>query len=192
MAKRIAIFASGAGSNAEAIIKHFADNSNVEIVEILCNKPGAGVLERAERLGIPTFMLTRVNFLKTGKALKHVQSLKVDLVVLAGFLWKLPNNFIEAYPERIVNIHPALLPDFGGKGMYGEHVHNAVIAHKEQRSGITIHYVDEVYDNGKMIFQATCTLTEKETTKSLTRKIQKLEHRYFPRVIGEVLEKQGA
>lgn len=192
MAKRIAIFASGSGSNAEAITKHFASNAGVEVVEILCNKPEAGVLERAERLGIPTFMLTRNNFLKSGEALEHLQSLNVDLIVLAGFLWKVPNNFIEAYPERIVNIHPALLPDFGGKGMYGDHVHNAVIAHKEQRSGITIHYVDEVYDNGKMIFQATCTLSEKETAKTLARKIHKLEHRYFPRVIEQVLDGQEA
>ncbi len=191
MSKKIAIFASGSGSNAEKIIEYFEKNETIEVVVIVCNKKNAGVLERAKRLGVPTFMINQGNFLESDETVNYLQNLNADLIVLAGFLWKVPNNLIEAFRGKIVNIHPALLPAYGGKGMYGHHVHDAVIANKEERSGITIHFVDEVYDNGEIIFQVACPVNADDTPDSLASRIHMLEHSYFPEVIAGVLEDQS-
>lgn len=190
MPKRIAIFASGSGSNAETIAKYFENNPDVEVVEIVCNKEGAGVLERAERLDIPTYMINKANFKESDEALNHLQGLNLDLIVLAGFLWKVPDAMIKAFEGKIVNIHPALLPKYGGKGMYGHHVHEAVIANGEKQSGITIHFVDEVYDNGEIILQVACGVLSDDTPDTLAQRIHGLEHTYFPEVIAGVLDEQ--
>lgn len=183
----VAIFASGAGSNAEKIIQYFRNATDIKIALIVCNKPEAGVLKIASREGIPTLLIERDRFLKgdgyTGVLLHH----KIDFIVLAGFLWKIPSTLIQQYPQKIINIHPALLPKFGGKGMYGHHVHQAVITQKEKESGITIHYVDEHYDHGDTIFQATCPVLENDSPDSLAARIHGLEHQYFPEVIGRTI-----
>jgi phosphoribosylglycinamide formyltransferase-1 len=186
--KRIAIFASGKGSNAEKIIDYFVSFSDeVEISLIVCNKPGAGVLEIADRKNIPSIIIEKEKFFRGNGYVDELKKHKIDFIVLAGFLWKIPDLLIRAYPNKIVNIHPALLPAFGGKGMYGHHVHEAVIAAGMKESGITIHLVDELYDHGKILFQAKCKLSENETPESLAAQISKLEHHYYPRVIADLL-----
>ena len=184
--KRLSIFVSGNGTNLQRIAEYFADNKNVEIVNVVCNNPKAYSIERAKNLGIPLRMINREEF-KSEAFIKEMQGLHVDLIVLAGFLWKIPENLVKAFPKKIVNIHPALLPKYGGKGFYGEHVHEAVVAAKEAFSGITIHYVDEVYDNGEIILQAYVALGEKETPDSLAAKIHQLEQAYFPVVIEQLI-----
>jgi formyltetrahydrofolate-dependent phosphoribosylglycinamide formyltransferase len=186
---RIAIFASGAGSNAQQIIRYFKNASNVDIKLIVCNKPGAGVLTIAENAGIPSLLIEKDRFFKGDHYLPELQSHHIDLIVLAGFLWKVPEALIKAYPKKIVNIHPALLPKYGGKGMYGTYVHNSVISNKETQSGITIHYVDELYDHGAVIFQATCAVEENDTADSLARKIHALEHLHYPKIIAQLLKR---
>ncbi|CAN5817493.1 hypothetical protein BH11BAC3_BH11BAC3_46970 [soil metagenome] len=194
----VAIFASGAGSNAEKIIQHFqlqensADSENkkhtkVIISLIVCNKPGAGVLEVAARNGISTLLIDKEQFLKGTHYLPELNSYGVDFIVLAGFLWKMPPALIQAYPDKIINIHPALLPKYGGKGMYGTKVHEAVIAAAEKESGITIHFVDELYDHGKVILQATCNIDESDNAESLAKKIHLLEHQHYPVAIEKLL-----
>jgi phosphoribosylglycinamide formyltransferase 1 len=183
----IAIFASGAGSNARKIIEHFSQHPKVRVELIVCNKPQAGVLNIADEHGIPTLILDKEQFFR-GNA--YVDEFKVDdieFIVLAGFLWKIPDALIHAYPEKIVNIHPALLPKYGGKGMYGNFVHEAVIANKEKESGISIHFVDEVYDHGKIIFQAKCEVKEDDTPDSLAARIHELEHKHYAKVIEDLL-----
>ena len=189
MEKKLAIFASGSGSNAENIINYFSGNKNVTFPFILCNKKDAYVKVRAERLNIPFRLFTK-DELKDGTVLGWLQEAKVDYVILAGFLLQVPSAIIEAFPNRIINIHPALLPKFGGKGMYGSHVHEAVVAAKEAQSGITVHYVNEIYDSGEIILQARVRLDEKETPDSLAAKIHKLEQAYFPVAIEQVLQSQ--
>ena len=184
--KRLSIFVSGNGTNLQRIAEYFADNKDVEIVNVVCNNPKAYSIERAKKLGIPLRMITREEF-KSETFVEEMRSLHIDLIVLAGFLWKIPENLVKAFPKKIVNIHPALLPKYGGKGFYGEHVHEAVVAAKEAFSGITIHYVDEVYDNGEIILQAYVALSEKETPDSLAAKIHQLEQAYFPVVIEQIL-----
>ena len=184
--KRLSIFVSGNGTNLQRIAEYFADNKDVKIVNVVCNNPKAYSIERAKNLGIPLRMITREEF-KSEAFVKEMKDLNVDLIVLAGFLWKLPENLVKAFPKKIVNIHPALLPKYGGKGFYGEHVHEAVVAAKEAFSGITIHYVDEVYDNGEIILQAYVSLSEKETPDSLAAKIHQLEQAYFPVVIEQLI-----
>ena len=184
--KRLSIFVSGNGTNLQRIAEYFADNKDVEIVNVVCNNPKAYSIERAKNLGIPLRMITREEF-KSEAFIKEMQDLHIDLIVLAGFLWKIPENLVKAFPKKIVNIHPALLPKYGGKGFYGEHVHEAVVAAKEAFSGITIHYVDEVYDNGEIILQAYVALSEKETPDSLAAKIHHLEQAYFPVVIEQLI-----
>ena len=184
--KRLSIFVSGNGTNLQRIAEYFADNKDVDIVNVVCNNPKAYSIERAKNLGIPLRMITREEF-KSEAFIKEMQDLHIDLIVLAGFLWKIPENLVKAYPQKIVNIHPALLPKYGGKGFYGEHVHEAVVAAKETFSGITIHYVDEVYDNGEIILQAYVALSEKETPDSLAAKIHHLEQAYFPVVIEQLI-----
>ncbi len=185
----IAIFASGAGSNAQQIINHFASFQNIKIKLIVCNTAGAGVLAIAQNAAIPSLLIEKERFFNGDNYLPELEHSKVDFIVLAGFLWKLPVALIQAYPKKIINIHPALLPKYGGKGMYGSNVHNAVIASGEKESGITIHYVDELYDHGEIIFQATCEVAKNDTANTLAQKIHVLEHANYPRVIAEVLNK---
>ena len=184
--QQIAIFASGTGSNAEKIIQHF-DGSDIAVALIVCNKPGAGVLYVAEKYKISTLVIEREKFLGGHGYLEDLKQKKIGFIVLAGFLWKIPDTLIKAYPNRIINIHPALLPKYGGKNMYGERVHQAVLKNKEKQSGITIHYVDEHYDNGDIIFQLSCPVLETDTTETLATRIHKLEHEYYPKVIGQVI-----
>lgn len=188
--KKLALFASGAGSNAQKIIDHFSDSSkNAEVAVIVCNKPDAGVLQIAEKEKIATIIIEKEKFFRGDAYVPELNSFKIDLIVLAGFLWKIPKALIAAYPSRIINIHPALLPNYGGKGMYGNFVHEAVINAGDSESGITIHYVDEHYDNGDVIFQTKCKIDKEDSVESLGQKIHSLEHYHFPRIVEEVLKK---
>jgi formyltetrahydrofolate-dependent phosphoribosylglycinamide formyltransferase len=184
---RMAIFASGAGSNALQIISHFKEQSGAQIALIVCNNPKAGVIKIAEKENIPVLLIEKNTFNETGY-LAAINEYHIDLLVLAGFLWKIPVSLLQAYPDKIINIHPALLPAYGGKGMYGSKVHQAVLLAKEKESGITIHYVDEIYDHGNIIFQAKCTIDETETPESLAQKIHELEHKYYPQVIEQLIK----
>jgi phosphoribosylglycinamide formyltransferase-1 len=189
---QIAIFASGAGSNAKKIIEYFASSlsarrgagGEASVSLIACNRPEAGVLKIAEENNIPTLLIDKEKFFRGNGYVDELKNAGIDLVVLAGFLWKLPACLVRAYPRKMVNIHPALLPKYGGKGMYGHFVHEAVLANKEKESGISIHYVDEVYDNGQIILQATCMIDDNETPETLAKKVQVLEHRHFPPVVA--------
>jgi phosphoribosylglycinamide formyltransferase-1 len=185
--KRIVIFASGSGSNAENIHHQFA-NENIEIVAIFCNNEKAGVIERANRLNIPLHLFNRNDFNNTNIVDQEILSYHPDLIVLAGFLWKIPERLIALFPNKIINIHPALLPNYGGKGMYGHFVHNAVINAKETKSGITIHYVNEHYDEGKYIFQAECEVTSNDSPETLADKIHQLEFANFPQIIKKIIQ----
>ncbi len=186
--KKIAVFASGNGSNAQAIAEYFNQGNQARVMVILSNRKDAFVLQRAANLSIPTIVFNRSEFYDTDKITNYLIDQKIDLVVLAGFLWLLPSSLVKAFPNRIVNIHPALLPKFGGKGMYGHFVHEAVIKSGDKKSGITIHYVDECYDKGQTIFQAFCTVDPTDTADSLAAKIHELEYAHFPRLIDEVLK----
>jgi phosphoribosylglycinamide formyltransferase 1 len=182
--KNIAIFASGAGSNAKVIIEAAQKNNvHYKVALIVCNKPNAGVLQIAADNNIPTLLIEKDTFFNNDIYLYLLQQHKIDYIVLAGFLWKVPVYLINAFANKIINIHPALLPKYGGKGMYGQYVHQAVVANKETQSGITIHLVDEVYDNGKILFQASCTVTEADTADTVAAKIHKLEHEHFYKII---------
>jgi len=184
--KKIIIFASGSGSNAEKIADYFKDKNILQITRIYCNNPEAGVIERAERLHIPCRVFSREEY-KSGQILQEMLLDAPDLVVLAGFLWLIPAAFVEAFPNQIINLHPALLPKYGGKGMYGHFVHDAVVANKEKESGITIHYVNEHYDEGNVIFQSSFEVLPKDTAEDVAKKGQVLEHRDFPQVIEKLL-----
>jgi formyltetrahydrofolate-dependent phosphoribosylglycinamide formyltransferase len=184
----IAIFASGTGNNAQKIIEHFAGNRHIKVALIACNKPGAGVLQVAAASDIKVLMLEKERFIAGDGYIAGLQAENIDFIVLAGFLWKLPPVLINAYPEKIVNIHPALLPRHGGTGMYGQHVHQAVIDAGDEQSGISIHYADELYDHGKIIFQAACKVDEGETAASLAQKVHRLEHEHYPKVIEQLLQ----
>jgi phosphoribosylglycinamide formyltransferase-1 len=185
--KRIAIFASGSGSNAENIYNYFQKNENIAVSLILTNNPKAGVIERAKRLNIPYIVFYRKEFYVTDKIIDALLKKEIDFIVLAGFLWLLPSSLLEAFPNKIINIHPALLPKFGGKGMYGQHVHKAVSAAKEIKTGITIHYVNEQYDEGAVIFQKAIGIEKGEEPASIAAKIHALEYEFFPKVIEELL-----
>lgn len=184
--KKIAILASGNGSNAEEIIKHFQHSSKGKVVLVGSNKSDAFVLERAKKFEVPTFTFNRKQ-LEEGDAVKKLEETEVDFVVLAGFLLKIPLNLIHAYPDKIVNIHPALLPKYGGKGMYGMKVHEAVKAAKDVETGITIHLVNENYDEGKIIFQAGVAVSPEDNPEAIANKVHQLEHKYFPNVIESLL-----
>ena len=184
--KRIAIFASGTGSNAAKIIAHFKKSDSIETGLIVCNNPQAGVIAIAEKNNIPCLLITKKEFPESGNV-KALQDADVSLIVLAGFLWKVPAILIHHFRGKIINIHPALLPGYGGKGMYGMAVHKAVIEAKEKFSGITIHFVDEEYDHGNIIFQEKVTIDPGETPESLAEKIHQLEHEHFSKVIEQVL-----
>ena len=187
----IAIFASGAGSNAQQIIDHFASSTTVKIALIVCNKHGAGVLNIAAGYNIPSLLIEKERFFKGDNYLPELQNHPIDFIVLAGFLWKIPEPLIKAFPKKMINIHPALLPKYGGKGMFGHFVHEAVINNAEKESGITVHYVDELYDHGEIIFQGKCAITENDTAATLSQKIHALEHRHYPCVIENLLQKQN-
>jgi len=188
---RVAVFASGAGTNAQQIIKKFTGAADIKIALVVCNKQGAGVLSIAEKNGIPALLIEKEQFFNGDHFLPELEKHKIDFIVLAGFLWKVPVPLIQAYPKKIINIHPALLPKHGGKGMYGNKVHEAVIAAGEKESGISIHYVDEIYDHGDIIFQAACTVDENDSAESLAKKIHSLEHTHYPEVIAGLIEKQN-
>lgn len=180
------IFASGKGSNAQAIIDYFKANRKAKVALIVSNKADAGVLDIARAEHIPFLVVDKITFNET-LLVEQIQDLKPSLIVLAGFLWKIPDQVIHAFRDKIINIHPALLPSYGGKGMYGHNVHNAVLAAKEKESGITIHHVNEVYDDGNTIMQAHCHVSPDDTADSLAARIHSLEHFYFPRTIEFLL-----
>lgn len=184
---RIAIFASGSGSNAENIANYFSKSPQFDIKLLLTNNPNAFVLERAKKLSIKSLVFNKEQFLKTDEILQFLQKNDINLVILAGFLLKIPENLIKAFPNKIINIHPALLPKFGGKGMYGDNVHKAVVDANETESGITIHYVNENYDEGKIIFQAKCEVLPTDTYKDVAAKIHGLEYEHFPKVIEQLV-----
>lgn len=185
--KKIAIFASGNGSNAQRIAEYFNDNEDVEISMILSNNKNAFVLERANNLNIASFVFTRDDLYQSDKIIRILEEKSIDLIVLAGFLWLVPANLIKAFPNRIINIHPALLPKYGGKGFYGSRVHEAVLKNNDKESGISIHYVNEKYDDGQIIFQAKCPVEKNDTSESLAHKIHQLEYKYYPGVIENLL-----
>ncbi|MDR2682696.1 MAG: phosphoribosylglycinamide formyltransferase [Dysgonamonadaceae bacterium] len=184
--KRIALWASGSGSNAENIVRHFAGQAEWEFPLIISNKADAYVHQRAKDLHIPSFTFPKAGF-ENGDVLRLLQDYRIDCIVLAGFLLKVPAGLLQAYPGKIINIHPALLPKYGGKGMYGMHVHEAVVAHRETETGITIHYVNENYDEGQILFQARCAVSPTDTPEAVAAKVHDLEYRYFPEVIEKWL-----
>ena len=183
---KIALFASGSGSNAENIANYYSKSTVFEFPLIISNKADAYVHERAKKLQIPSFTFSREDFLAGDKIITFLKGYEIDYIVLAGFLLKIPNSLVEAYPNRIINIHPALLPKFGGKGMYGQHVHQAVADAGETESGITIHYVNGNYDEGNVIFQAKCPLLPTDTPDMIAEKVHALEYEHFPRIISEL------
>lgn len=184
--RRIAVFASGSGSNAENLYNHFFGSKTVKVDLILSENPNAFVLERAEKLGIDHWVFT-MDQLGSGAVGDELKSRSIDFIILAGFLKRIPDDILSMFPQRIVNIHPALLPKYGGKGMYGMHVHRAVVAAREVESGITIHYVNERYDEGHVIFQAKCVVEKNDTADDLAAKIHDLEYKYFPQIVEKVV-----
>lgn len=187
--KRIAIFASGGGSNAARIMEKFRNHPTIKVAMVVCNKPGAGVLAIAAQHNIPVLLIEKERFFRGDAYLPELKNAGIDFIALAGFLWKIPAALIQAFPQRIVNIHPALLPNYGGKGMYGQHVHQAVVDNKEKHSGITIHLVDEQYDHGLPVLQATCPVLPDDTALTLSRRVLALEHKHYPEVIERLLSR---
>ena len=186
--KRIVIFASGGGTNAENLIKFFHNRDNASVIQVLTNNPHAKVLDRCKKLKISALSFNRTAFTGTDDVLNILKLAKPDLIILAGFLWKFPEHIINEFPNKVINVHPALLPKFGGKGMYGMHVHEAVVAQKEKETGITIHYVNEHYDEGAIIFQAKCEVLSTDSAQDVAAKIHKLEMEHFPKVVEELLK----
>lgn len=189
MKKRIAIFASGSGSNAQKIMEHFKYSQEAEVSLVLTNNPDAYVLQRADNFEVPSHLFDRHDFFETNEVVELLQRMQIDLIVLAGFLWLVPENLLKAYPNKIINIHPALLPQYGGKGMYGDRVHKAVLANKEGESGITIHFVNERFDEGEIIYQARFKIEKGDTLEMIKFKGQQLEHQHFPKVVENLLKK---
>ena len=185
--KRIVIFASGSGSNAENLIRFFHNRDNVSVIQVLTNNPRAKVLDRCKRLKISALSFNRTAFFETLDVLNLLKVTNPDLIVLAGFLWKVPENILESFPDKIINIHPALLPKYGGKGMYGIKVHEAVVRNKETETGITIHYVNENYDEGAIIFQSRCNIDPSDDAEKVAAKIHELEMEHFPKVVESLL-----
>jgi len=186
--KNIVIFASGSGSNAENIANYFKDNNNIKVKAVFTNNANAGVIEKMKKFEIPCVVFTKDDFKSREYFLIRLHQYRPDLIVLAGFLWLVPNYLINAFPNKIINIHPALLPKFGGKGMYGMHVHEAVKAANETETGITIHYVNQKFDDGKIIFKEKTELTENDTPETIVQKIHALEMANFPREIERLLK----
>jgi phosphoribosylglycinamide formyltransferase 1 len=189
MKKRIAIFASGSGSNAQKIMEHFKRHPEAEVVLILTNNPSAYVLQRADNFEIPSHIFTRQEFYDTDDVIRILKNLQVDLIVLAGFLWLVPPDLLQAFPNKIINLHPALLPKYGGKGMYGDNVHKAILANNEEESGITIHFASEQFDEGEIIHQSKFKIEPGDNLEMVKFKGQQLEHQYFPKVIENLLKK---
>jgi phosphoribosylglycinamide formyltransferase-1 len=187
--KNIAIFASGSGTNAQNIAEYFKTIKKIHVSLILSNRPDAFVLDRAKKLGIPSLVFTRKDFYESDRILNVLRENEIDFIVLAGFLWLIPDNLLKAFPRRIINIHPALLPKYGGKGMYGEKVHQVVIRSGDKQTGITIHYVNDHYDEGEIIFQDLLDILPEDTAESIAQKVHSLEYKHFPRVIEEVIRK---
>ncbi len=187
---RIAIFASGTGTNAREVIAHFNKAEDIEVALIISNKATAGVLTIAEQEGISSMIIDRPYFYQSKQILFELEHQCIDYLVLAGFLWLVPAYLVKHYKNRMINIHPALLPKYGGKGMYGMNVHKAVVEHGETQSGISIHYVNEAYDEGALIFQAACKVDQADTADDVRKRVQRLEHRYFPEVIEKIIRGQ--
>jgi len=187
--RNIAIFASGSGTNAENIIRYFSNRKSAEVSLVLSNRREAYVLKRAASLNVRSVFFDRKDLYEKEKVSRYLSMYKIDFIVLAGFLWLIPENILNIYEKRIINIHPALLPKHGGKGMYGERVHEEVIAKHEKESGITIHYVNNHYDEGDIIFQARCAVTPEDTPDTLAAKVHALEYKHFPVVIEELIAK---
>ena len=189
MKKRIAIFASGSGSNAQKIMEYFKKHQDAEIAIVLTNNSEAYVLQRADNFEIPTHVFSKEELYDSATILQLLKNLDIDIIVLAGFLWLIPANIIQQYPKRIINIHPALLPKYGGKGMYGDIIHETVIANHDHETGITIHYVNETFDEGEIIYQNKCVVEKTDTTEKLAYKVHQLEHLHYPRIIEDLLKK---
>ena len=185
--KRIVIFASGNGSNAENLIKFFHNSDSASVIQVLSNNPYAKVLDRAKNLNISALSFNKIAFTETNDVLNLLKSTRPDLIILAGFLWKFPEHILKEFPNMVINIHPALLPKFGGKGMFGMNVHKAVVSQKETETGISIHYVNENYDEGAIVFQAQCNVLPKDDADDVAKKIQKLEMEHFPKVVEKLL-----
>ncbi len=185
--KRIVIFASGSGTNAENLIKFFHNRDNVSVIQVLTNNPYAKVLDRCKKLKVSALSFNRIALAKTDDVLNILKASNPDLIVLAGFLWKFPENILNEFPNKVINVHPALLPKYGGKGMYGMHVHEAVVKNNETETGITIHYVNEHYDEGAIIFQAKCEVLAKDKAEDVAEKIHELEMEHFPKVVEKLL-----
>jgi phosphoribosylglycinamide formyltransferase-1 len=185
--KNIAVFASGSGTNAENIANYFTDNQEIRVVLVVSNNPLAGVHARVNQLGIPSATFSTQEFAVGDEILQKLAEFQVDWIILAGFLKKIPDKIRNAYPDRIINIHPALLPKHGGQGMYGIHVHKAVVAAGDKESGITIHYINENYDEGQIIFQASCPVLPSDSPEDVASKVHALEHNYYPEVIERLL-----
>jgi phosphoribosylglycinamide formyltransferase-1 len=185
----IAIFASGSGSNAQRLIEYFKNSSDVKVKMLLSNNKNAYALERAKNLDVPAMVFDKKSFCETDEVVKKLKSENISWIILAGFLWLIPKNLVHAFPNRIINIHPALLPLYGGKGMYGHFVHEAVVEAKDKESGITIHFVNERYDEGQVIFQTTCSIDPQDTPDMVAKKVQRLEHEHFPLVVENLIKK---
>ncbi|WP_425076307.1 phosphoribosylglycinamide formyltransferase [Psychroserpens sp. S379A] len=188
--KRIVIFASGSGTNAENLIKFFHNRENASVIQVLTNNPHAKVLDRAKKLKVSALSFNKIAFTETNDVLDILTSTQPDLIVLAGFLWKFPEHILNEFPNKVINIHPALLPKYGGKGMYGMNVHKAIVANNEKESGITIHYVNEHYDEGAIIFQAKCEVSSKDSPEDVAAKIHELEMEHFPKVVEKLLNEK--
>ncbi|MDO5979119.1 phosphoribosylglycinamide formyltransferase [Flavivirga spongiicola] len=185
--KRIVIFASGSGTNAENLIKFFHNSDNASVIQILTNNPHAKVLDRAKKLKVSALSFNRIALTKKDDVLNILKASQPDLIILAGFLWKFPESILKVFPNKVINVHPALLPKYGGKGMYGMYVHEAVVANNEIETGITIHYVNEHYDEGAIIFQAKCDVNASDTPEDVAEKIHELEMEHFPKVVEKLL-----
>lgn len=184
---KIAVFASGTGTNAAKLIDYFKDSPIARVALVVCNKPGAGVLAIADNADVPSLLIEKETFFRGDAYLSQFKEAGIGFLVLAGFLWKVPQALIDAFPRRIVNIHPALLPKFGGKGMYGQYVHEAVLQAGERETGITVHYVDEHYDSGDIIFQTACPVLEEDTPETIAARIHQLEHLHYPQVVEKAI-----
>lgn len=191
MKKRIAIFASGSGSNAQKIMEHFKKHADVEVALVLTNNPEAYVLQRADNFEVPAHIFDKHEFYETDDTVQLLKNLKIDLLVLAGFLWLVPNNLLAAFPHKIINIHPALLPKYGGKGMYGDRIHQTVLANGDEESGITIHYVNEHFDEGEIIHQSRFKIEAGDDLEMIKFKGQQLEHQYYPKIIEQLIRKKN-
>ena len=189
MKKRIAIFASGSGSNAQKLMEHFKKHQEAEVVIVLTNNPEAYVIQRADNFEIPTHIFDKHEFIETNDIVNLLKNLQIDLIVLAGFLWLIPNNLLEEFPNQIINIHPALLPKFGGKGMYGDRIHRTILEAGEVENGITIHFVNEKFDEGEIIYQSRFKIGKNDTLETIKFKGQQLEHLHYPRIIENLIQK---